>query len=51
MEIEVIDLDSLIDNSYLSPVKCADLSEVAAVCLDNQKHPYDESAKFYSSNG
>ncbi|MEM9885410.1 MAG: hypothetical protein AAF849_05915 [Bacteroidota bacterium] len=34
MEIEIIDVFSLADTSELSPIRCADLSEAASVCLD-----------------
>lgn len=38
MKIDVIDLRSLKDVSELSPVRCADLAEAAAVCLDYHHH-------------
>ena len=38
MNIQTIDVYALKNISYLSPIKCADFSEAAAVCLDNQNH-------------
>jgi hypothetical protein len=38
MEIEQINVFSLKEASELSAVRCADFSEAASVCLDNQGH-------------
>lgn len=38
MKIETIDVYSLKQLSYLSPIKCDDFSEAAAVCLDHWEH-------------
>lgn len=38
MQIETINVYSLKNLSYLTPITCDDFSEAAAVCLDNQQH-------------
>lgn len=38
MPIETVDIYCLRDASHLSPIKCEDFSEAAAVCLDYHNH-------------
>lgn len=38
MEKELIDVYQLVDVTQLSPVRCADFSEAAAVCFDFHGH-------------
>lgn len=38
MKIQTIDVYDLAEISHLTPTKCADLSEAAAVCLDYHQH-------------
>ena len=37
--VETIHIDGLQDACQLSPVRCADFAEAAAVCLDHHGHP------------
>lgn len=45
MEIEQINVFSLKEASKLSAVRCADFSEAASVCLDNQGHKSGKEIK------
>ena len=45
MQDKTIDVYSLHTASNLSPVRCADFSEAAAVCLDHQNHHQNTSLK------
>ena len=38
MQIETIDVFALREACHLSPIRCADFSEAAAVCLDYHHH-------------
>ena len=45
MEIDQINVYSLKEASKLSAVRCADFSEAASVCLDNQGHKSGKEIK------
>ncbi len=45
MEIGQINVFSLKEASKLSAIRCADFSEAASVCLDNQGHKSGKEVK------